>query len=158
MSLARAPGAVQPSTYEVDFHRWTADQAAALRNAASAEIDWENVAEEIESLGRSYRRALENRFEILLAHLLKCLVQPERRTRSWDMTIAEQRKQIASLIERNPSLGDLPRTNFDRAYKDAVWRATRDSGLPESAFPPASPFTVQEVLDPAFLPDKMRSP
>ena len=71
MSSSSAPNASAPGLYEIDFHLWTERQARALREGRASEIDWLNVAEEIESLGRSDRRALVAHLEILLAHLLK---------------------------------------------------------------------------------------
>ena len=44
--------------YDQDFLRWTEQQATALRRAAkdsNLPLDWENLAEEIESLGKSHR-------------------------------------------------------------------------------------------------------
>jgi hypothetical protein len=138
--------------YEQDFHRWALDQAAALEEKRWSEVDWENVAEEIESLGRNNRQALETNLEILIAHLLKCLIQPERRTRSWDMTIREQRRRIARLTERHPSLRDVPEAHFSDAYVEGRWMAIRDTGLEEPSFPGSCPFTLEEVLAPSFFP------
>ena len=140
------------SLYETDFHRWADEQARAVREGRGTDVDWENVAEEIESLGRSDRHALHNHLENLIAHLLKCIVQPERRTASWDATIREQRKRIGQLVQRNPSLRTVPKEYYGTAYQEAVWRAVRDTGYAEDAFPQASPFTLDEVLDPGFLP------
>ncbi|MYZ49791.1 DUF29 domain-containing protein [Propylenella binzhouense] len=137
--------------YEFDFPRWAEQQARALRARNPAEIDWDNVAEEIESLGRNDRRAIAARLEVLIAHLLKCLVQPERRTRSWDLTIQEQRKRIALLIERSPSLADFPARQFEEAYREAVRLASRDTGLAEKAFPAAAPFSADQALSPDFV-------
>lgn len=150
MGLAKAKQALP--LYERDFYEWTHAQARALRQSNENQIDWDNVAEEIESLGRNDKRSLESHFEILVAHLLKCLVQPSRRTRSWDVTIREQRKQIAKLLRKNPSLQDVPATQFSDLYADAVWRAARDTGLQEGDFPAASPFTLGEIFDPNFTP------
>lgn len=67
------------ATYDSDFHLWSQTQAALIRDGKIAEIDLENVAEEIESLGRSDRRAIKSRLEALLLHLLKWQAQPEKR-------------------------------------------------------------------------------
>jgi predicted YcjX-like family ATPase len=59
--------------YDEDFVRWTEEQAAALRQAkrSNLPLDWENLAEEIESLGRSDRRELRLQITRILRHLLK---------------------------------------------------------------------------------------
>jgi hypothetical protein len=49
------------------------------------------MAEEIEDVGKSEQRELENRMAILLAHLLKWQYQPARRGASWQKTIKVQR-------------------------------------------------------------------
>ena len=57
--------------YEKDFYAWTVEQARLLRSGELSEIDVENIAEEIESMGRSERREIGNRLTVLLSHLLK---------------------------------------------------------------------------------------
>jgi hypothetical protein len=57
--------------YDVDFYGWTQEQASLLQTGQLAELDIEHLIEEIESMGRSERRQLTNRFELLLVHLLK---------------------------------------------------------------------------------------
>ena len=66
--------------YEKDFHAWTLENAALLRQRRFAEIDVDNIAEELENMGRSERHELVNRLAVLLAHLLKWRFQPARRS------------------------------------------------------------------------------
>jgi Domain of unknown function DUF29 len=95
--------------YEEDFVRWTEQQAAALREAAAAgtnlPLDWENLAEEIDSLGRATRRELRSRIATIIEHLLKleCSTAAAPR-RSWRDTIARERNSTEDLLEENPSL------------------------------------------------------
>ncbi len=103
--------------YEADYHRWTKDQASALREQRLAEIDWENVAEEIESLGRSDRREIESRLAVILEHLLKWQFQPERRSASWQASLFEQRNRIHRLLLESPSLKGYPATVLDDEYR-----------------------------------------
>jgi hypothetical protein len=81
------------STYETDFYRWTQETAEKLRQGRLAEVDLEQIAEEIEEMGRSERHELRNRLAVLLAHLLKWQYQPDWRGNSWLFTIEEQRKK-----------------------------------------------------------------
>jgi Domain of unknown function DUF29 len=62
--------------YDTDFYTWTQTQAAALRAKNWAALDLEHLAEEIESLGRSERYAIESQLERLLLHLLKWCYDP----------------------------------------------------------------------------------
>ena len=66
----------QPILYDTDFYQWTQTMALALRQGHWQDLDIENLVEEIESLGRSEKRALKSRLEVLLMHLLKWAYQP----------------------------------------------------------------------------------
>src|SRR5580704_181268 len=90
--------------YDDDFFAWTQEQARLLRGGDLADIDAGNLAEEIESMGRSDRREIRSRLVVLLAHLLKWQFQPGGRTTSWSGTIVEQRHQIDLVIADSPSL------------------------------------------------------
>lgn len=140
--------------YEQDFHAWSRQQAQALRERRFSALDLPNLLDEVEDLGRNEQRALESHLEVLIAHLLKCMVQPERRTRSWDLTIAAQRRQTEALLQRNPSLNKLPTERLAEIYAFAVHLAVRDTALFEDAFPAECPFTVEQILDAAFDPGR----
>ena len=79
--------------YDEDFILWTERQATLLRRRAAGELindvelDWLNLAEEIEAIGGNTRRELRHRLARLLQHLLKWHYQPEQRSRSWRATI-----------------------------------------------------------------------
>jgi Domain of unknown function DUF29 len=97
--------------YEEDFVRWTQQQAAALRDAASLgtnlRLDWENLAEEIDSLGRSQKHALRSRLAVILEHLLKLGCSPATDPRrSWMETLDRERSEIELLLRDSPSLGN----------------------------------------------------
>jgi Domain of unknown function DUF29 len=96
-------------TYDGDLALWSADQARALRRAARTRtnlpIDWENVAEEIESLGKSQARELASRIETILLHLIKLQASPAGHPRTgWRATIQRQRDEIESVLADSPSL------------------------------------------------------
>jgi Domain of unknown function DUF29 len=101
--------------YEGDFVRWTEQQSRALREAAGVgtnlPLDWENLAEEIESLGRSQRHELRSRIAVILEHLLKLEHSPANDPRrGWMETIARERLEIELWFNDSPSLkGDVAR-------------------------------------------------
>ncbi len=134
-----------------DFRAWTRQQADLIRSGRFAELDVANLIDEIEDMGGSRERELESRLGVLLAHLLKWRYQPDRRGRSWRLTIAEQRRRIARLLKRNPSLEPLLAETLEDAYGDALLMAARETDLDESAFPPACPFTLEEIMDANWL-------
>lgn len=140
------------TTYERDFYAWSQEQATLLRAQQFTQLDIDNLVEEIESMGRSERRQLLSRLEILLMHLLKWQYQPELRGRSWELTIAEQRRRIAKLLRANLSLrAELPDL-LPEAYDDATFSAMRETGLPQATFPVVCPWGVGAVLGDGWLP------
>ena len=95
--------------YERDITLWSAEQARALRDAARAHsnlpIDWENVAEEIESVGRSERLALSSHIATVLEHLIKLQASPATEPRAgWEESVLRARDEIEQLLDDSPSL------------------------------------------------------
>src|SRR5271170_1000786 len=109
--------------YDDDFFAWTQEQARLLRDGELADVDVENLAEEIGSMGKSDRREIRNRLIVLLTHLLKWQFQPSSRSTSWSGTIIEQRQQIGSVIADSPSLQQVVPEAFDIAYQSVRRRA-----------------------------------
>jgi Domain of unknown function DUF29 len=122
--------------YDEDFVRWTEEQAAALREAASLAtnlpLDWENLAEEIDSLGRSQKRELRSRIATIIEHLLKLQYSPAADPRGgWMETIAHERLNIEDLLDGSPSLRSdiyaMISRELSRTIK-LVTRSLRDRG------------------------------
>jgi hypothetical protein len=146
------------ATYEEDFYSWTRHQAAALRRAAASRVnlpdplDFENLAEEIESLGISQLRELHSRYLALLVHLLKWQHQPEKRTGSCRSTVRTQRHELARLMELSPGLKPKRRRELAAAYERARENAADEIGLPIDLFPAACPYALEEVTSDEFWP------
>jgi len=140
--------------YEEDFYAWTVEQSRLLRSGELTTIDTANIAEEIESMGRSDRRELKSRLVVLVVHLLKWRHQPAARSRSWSATIDEQRLQIESVLTESPSLRPMAAAILPQAYSIARARAIAETGLADEAFSEACPFTEDDVLSQAFLPER----
>jgi hypothetical protein len=127
---------------------------SSLRAGEFAAIDVENIAEEIESIGRSDRREIKCRLFVLLAHLLNWQRQPEMRSTSWAGTIREQRRKIEDLLDESPSLRPAVPEIAPLAYAEAREDAAEETGLPQGAFPEACPFTAEQTLSREFLPER----
>ncbi len=138
------------SSYDTDLYEWTKEQADALRRRAANALDWDNLAEEIESLGKSDRRQIQSRLEVLLMHLLKWRYQPEWRCGSWRGSIFEARLRLRKLLAESPSLRPYPAEYLPEAYGDARRRALEETGL--LGLPEACPWTIDEVMAEDFLP------
>ena len=100
---------MQDQDYDTDLSLWSEGQARALRDAGRAgtnlPIDWENVAEEIEALGKSQARELVSCIRTILVRLLKLQASPATEPRAgWRETIAERRTEIERMLEDSPSL------------------------------------------------------
>lgn len=138
--------------YSRDFHAWTKEQARLLRARRFEALDLDNLAEEVEAVGRSERREIENRLRVLVAHLLKWRYQPGARSAGWRGTIAEQRARLSRVLADSPSLRSFPSEAFDLAYLSGRLLAAKETGMDFALFPETPPFTLEQVLDEAFLP------
>jgi|CXWL01.1.fsa_nt_gi hypothetical protein len=139
--------------YDKDAYTWAMQQADALRRRSANEVDWDNVAEEIESVGKSQSSELRSRYAVLLLHLLKWLFQPERRSRSWEASIRVQRHAIEDHLGENPGLKSRRDELFGRAYFEARLTAVGETDLPVESFPETNPFTLAEAMDEGFWPE-----
>jgi hypothetical protein len=141
------------TAYETDVIAWATEQAALLRSGQLSVIDIENIAEEILDVGKSEQRELASRMAVLLAHLLKWQLQPERRSKSWTNTIRLQRSSIQRRIQKTPSLkaslGDADW--WSDAWIDALVIAERETGLDD--FPESCSWPVSYILANDWLPD-----
>jgi Domain of unknown function DUF29 len=140
------------ATYDSDFHLWSQTQAALIRDGKFTEIDLENVAEEIESLGRSDRRAIRSRLEMLLTHLLKWEFQKDKRNSGWEASVKEARRGIKKLIADSPSLKGFPAQVLLEEYETAREIAAEETGFSEDDFPLECPYAIADVMAKNFLP------
>lgn len=138
--------------YEIDFYAWTQEQIGLLKAHQWEQLDAANLIEEIETLGRKERQELRNRLGILLGHLLKWQFQSEKRNNSWLGTIREQRIQIKLLLKDSPSLKSYLAEIFFAAYELGLALAIRETQLGEQIFPEVCPYTVEQTINPDFLP------
>jgi hypothetical protein len=139
--------------YDSDFYGWTQEQADLLRAGNLNQLDTQNLLEEIESMGRSERRELESRLEILLSHLLKWKYQAGRRSRSWTLTIIGQRQKVSRCLKESPSLKHKLSESLAGAYSDAIIAAERETQISRNVFPDTCPWTFEQVMDNEFFPE-----
>jgi hypothetical protein len=138
--------------YTTDYYAWVQDQVALLRARKLVDLDAENLAEELSSLGNAAKREIESRLLVLLQHLLKWQFQPEQRSNSWRATIIEQRTRIDREIVDSPSLRDYPAEVLADEYRIARLRAAGETGLHAERFPESCPYTASQALDRDFWP------
>ena len=132
--------------YDRDFYTWSQEQGRLVREGRWTEVDRENVAEEIESLGREQFNKLESAFRVLLMHMLKWDHQPKRRSRSWAASIDNQRIELDSVLADNPGLKPRIVEAIGRAYRRARNEAVIETGLKKSTFPETCPYSLDDIL------------
>jgi hypothetical protein len=121
------------SLYDEDFAEWSQHQAAALRMArrtgSNQEIDWDNLAEEIEDLGKSVRRELQSQIRRVVRHLLKLQYSAVKEPRrGWTESVVDARAEIEDLLEESPSLRTELERAIERQMRRGIVLALRDLG------------------------------
>jgi hypothetical protein len=144
------------SLYNQDFYLWIEQTVQALKNRDLNSLDWENLIEEVEGMGRSEKRELKSRLLVVMEHLLKIMFwesEKSQNLRSWRNTVLEQRYQLELLLEDSPSLRPMLQDSFADSYDKARLQTLRKYSLPETLFPTDPPFSLEQVLDSEFLPE-----
>lgn len=139
--------------YQTDYSEWIKATVEKLRSRDYNNVDWENLIEEIEDMGRNDRRSLKSNFIVVLLHLLKWQFQPDRRSGSWEGSIIEHRRRVREAIEESPSLQPYLENIFAECYTQAVKQAKAETRLPLETFPQQCPYQLADVLNDDFLPE-----
>ena len=155
-----------PSLYETDLYSWTREQAAALRRRDAAAIDWDNVTEEIESLGRSEVKAWTSTAAQAIRNMLKIQYWPsatEAAVSGWMKEVWTFRRAMADTITENPGLQaryaklleKAWRTGRDAVVDDLVVDGARGQGTArrkslrrewQSRIPQQCPWSLEEIV------------
>jgi hypothetical protein len=155
IDAARNAAGAEGSSYDQDVVAWSVEQARLLRAGRFDLLDIEHIADEIEDVGKSEARDLASRMAVLLAHWLKWEYQPTHRSRSWENTICEQRKQVLRRLARTPSLrSELGKADFiEDVWSDALTIAARETGIDIASFPPTNAWPFTNLLRENWTPD-----
>jgi hypothetical protein len=125
--------------YEQDFSLWIEDTINKLKTRDHDNLDWENLIEEVESLGKSQRKAVRSFLVRLLEHLLKrCYVPMSDCYRGWEIEIRNFRQRLQIELEDSPSLKTFLREIFVKSYEMAL-ENVKDS-YPDVYFSSLCPF------------------
>ena len=143
--------------YEADYSAWVLAQATLLQEGRFAELDVENLVDEVESLSRSDYAAFVSAIEIVLIQMLKWDVQPERRGPSWVASIVEHRRRIVRALKQSPSFRSRLEEAVEEAFETATARAAGETNLPLSDFPEQNPFDWEDITTRSYeLPTPVR--
>ena len=138
--------------YEVDETAWLEATSELVRESRFDQIDSGTLSEYLADMARRDRREVESRLIVLLAHILKWMHQPERRSGSWKATIIEQRQELEGLLGRGV-LWNHAESELAETYQKAVDRAAAETGLPMETFSDSCPFSLEQLLSAAVIVD-----
>ena len=149
---AAGPAALEKERagYDSDFYSWSQEQGRLVREGRWSEVDRENVAEEIESLGREQFNKLEGALRVLMMHMLKWDHQPERRSRSWALSIQAQRLELDDVLSDNPGLRPRLKEAIARGYRKGLLEAAKETGLDLKALPATCPYSFDDITSRPF--------
>ncbi|KAA0688799.1 DUF29 domain-containing protein [Azospirillum brasilense] len=144
--------------YDDDFYAWTQEQARLLREAArerlNTPIDWDHVAEEIEGMGKSDRRAINSHLARVIEHLLKLEFSPAPDPRGgWRRSVREQRAAAVDALADSPSLKG--HVDLDLAFRRGCGFASDGLGqdrVDERDLPSECPYALEQLLDEDWWP------
>ena len=133
--------------HDRDLYSWAVEQAALLRAGRLAEVDALNLAEEIDDVGNEQYDKLESAIRVILLHLLKWDQQPNRRSRSWQLSIAVQRRHVLRVLRKNPGLKAMVDEAITEAYEIARIEAAAQTLIDDDMFPGECPYSWNEIVD-----------
>lgn len=138
--------------YEQDIIAWAQQQSHLLRTQQFDLLDIAHIVEELEAVGKSEQRELAHRMAVLISHLLKWQFQPERRGRSWQLTIRHQRRAIRLHLKQVPSLKAKLNDSewLETVWGDAVYQAMQETRLDN--FPEFCSWSISDILSDEWLP------
>jgi hypothetical protein len=123
--------------YNRDFYSWVEETKQAILNRDFENMDWDNLFEEIDDMGKSEKRSLESYLERLIAHVLKLQyweAEKERNYKHWKVEIINFRRRIKRLIKQNPSFNALLAEIYPEVFQDVVDAWSIEFDIPENSF------------------------
>ncbi|WP_299227914.1 DUF29 domain-containing protein [Sulfurihydrogenibium sp.] len=150
--------------YEKDYYRWVNENLQLLKEKKYDSVDWENLLEEIEDLGRKHLESVISYMAIILQHLYKIdnFKIYEYSGKSWINSVLHARKSLEKLFLEYPSLKQKAVENIEKAWKRAVidlvyWFQRPENEelakkffgrLPtEKDFPEKCPYTYKQIFE-----------
>jgi hypothetical protein len=147
--------------YDTDWYAWVQEQITLLEQGCFEALDRVHLMEELDLMAGNAPGELYDRLIVLLAHLLKLKVAAEllpgvhdRAQRGWRLTCREQRRRLARLLRRNPSLQPTVPEEVTEAFEVARLQALAALQVDEAWLPERCPWSPEQVLAAAFWPDE----
>ena len=146
------------SLYSQDYYAWVKEQIRLLYLQQSDQLDLEHLPDELDTLAWLTQKEIETNLEIICNHLLKYkyareYLNDEPCCSSWRSALWMARDNIASELEKSPSLQDYPAEELDFQYEMATNHVYQEIELPDVTLPQNCPWTIDQVLSEGWLPD-----
>ena len=128
---------MQNQLYDRDFNLWVEQMAIAVRNRDVEGMDWGNLLEEIEDMGKSEKRSLESYLERLAEHILKLKyweAEKARNYKHWQVEVVNFRNRIFRLLDRSPSLKNYMEQIYPKVFRDACNAQQIEFDIPQDSF------------------------
>ncbi|MDJ0681700.1 MAG: DUF29 domain-containing protein [Xenococcaceae cyanobacterium MO_167.B52] len=123
--------------YDRDFNLWIEQMTTVLRTRDIEAMDWQNLLEEIEDMGKSEKRSLESYLERLVEHILKLKyweAEKPRNYKHWQVEVVNFRNRISRLLDRSPSLKNYMEQIYPKVFEDAVSAQQIEFSIPQNSF------------------------
>jgi hypothetical protein len=137
--------------YEEDYYLWTQTMVEKLKNQDYLNVDWDNLIEEIEDMGKSQKRAVESLLLRLTEHLLKLKyweAEKERNKKHWQSEVVNFRVLLHKRLKESPSL----KANLTEMYIETLENSKRSMSklfdLPDQI-----ELTLTQVLNEDWFPN-----
>jgi Domain of unknown function DUF29 len=135
--------------HDRDFNLWIEETKKAIQNRDFQNMDWDNLLDEIDDMGKSEKRSLESYLQRLIEHLLKIQYwesERERNYQHWRSEVINFRKRIKRLVKANPSFKPLLEEIFPEILQDAIeiWEG-------QFSIPTDVKLTLVQTLDPQYF-------
>jgi len=142
---------VNSNLYNKDFSLWIESTVNSLKNRQYQNVDWDSLIEEIESMGKSDKRALLSFLTRLIEHLLKLKyweIEKERNRSGWIIEVINLRSEIEAILDDSPSLRNYLSTIYPKAHAKAIKTMSQAFYLPNNAT-----VSLENALDENYLPE-----
>ena len=131
--------------HETDFNLWIEGIKAAIQNKDFENMDWDNLLDEIDDMGKSEKRSLDSYLQRLIEHILKLKywrTERERCRNGWMQEVTNFRNRIKRILKKNPSLNSYLEAEYADIYQDAIATMSFDFDIPEDSF-----VEVEQIMD-----------
>jgi len=135
--------------HESDFNLWVEEMKIKIKNRDVETMDWDNLLDEIDDMGKSEKRSLDSYMQKLIEHILKLRYwgeEKERCQKGWIREVVNFRTRINRILKKNPSLKNYLTQEYPDIFQDAVKVVRCDFDLPEDNFIPLQQMMSEDYL------------